>query len=112
MEDVYDITWDIKAGEDLDRIFNYLVETASEEVARKVKKAIVTAVGQLRTQPERYPSDPLLRSQTENFRYIRLWQYKIIYEFTDKKLSLPESFILGKTLRRLTRTFKFTTTHE
>ncbi len=68
MENFYDIAWDIKAGEDLNRIYVYLLDTTSELTAQKVKKAIITAIGRLRTQPESFPRDPLLQSRPENFR--------------------------------------------
>lgn len=90
--DFFDIAWDAKAGEDLDRIYEYLSENASENVAKKVKKAIVTAVRRLQTQLESFPPDPLLQSRPENFRYIRLWHYKIVYEFTGQEVIVLRIF--------------------
>jgi plasmid stabilization system protein ParE len=52
MEDRLDICWDFKAGEDLERIFKHLSENAPESIAQKVKKALVSSVERLSTQPE------------------------------------------------------------
>jgi len=49
---LYDVCWDFKAGEDLDQIYKYLLENASENVAKKVKKEIVSAVSRLRKYPD------------------------------------------------------------
>ena len=103
--DFFDIAWDAKAGEDLDLIFEYLTENVSENVAQKVKKEIVTAVRRLQTQPESFPPDPLLHSRPENFRYIRLWNYKIVYEFTGREVIVLRIFHFRQNLAEQYKNF-------
>ncbi|NUN99058.1 MAG: type II toxin-antitoxin system RelE/ParE family toxin [Saprospiraceae bacterium] len=97
---LYDVCWDFKAGEDLDQIYKYLLENASENVAKKVKKEIVSAVSHLRQYPESYPLDPLLRSRPEKFHYIRIWKYKIVYEFTGKECIITRIFHFSQDLNK------------
>ncbi|MCU0346031.1 MAG: type II toxin-antitoxin system RelE/ParE family toxin, partial [Saprospiraceae bacterium] len=76
------VCWDIVAGQDLARIFKYLSENASEDVARKLKKSIVTAVDGLRKNPGRFPLEKQLLHTGKQFRFIKVGAYKITYLFT------------------------------
>ena len=80
--EVFDVCWDAVAGKELDQIFNYLKKHASEETARKIKKAIVTAADGLRTNPGRHSLETLLRHTGKNIRFIKVGSYKVTYLFT------------------------------
>lgn len=101
----YDVCWDSRAGEDLEQIYNYLLENVSETVAKKVKKELVSSVSRLRKYPESYPSDPLLKSRPENFRYIKVWKYKIVYEFTGRECIITRIFHTSQDLKKIYEDF-------
>ena len=88
MEQLYDICWDVKAGQQLKQIYQYLKENYSEITVKKVRKNIVDRIDDLRKFPERYPPEPLLSHRKENFRYITVKAYKIIYEFTGQEIRI------------------------
>ena len=85
MYDEFDIGWSNRAGKDLLKIKAYLLENASETVAEKVLFRLYNAVEPTRRMPERFPLEPRLRKQG-NFRFIKVWSYKIIYEFTGNQI--------------------------
>jgi plasmid stabilization system protein ParE len=81
MDQEFDICWDVKAGKQLKKIYKYIKKNYSENTAKKVRKAIMDKIDGLRINPERSPPEPLLSHQKENFRYIQVSSYKIIYQF-------------------------------
>lgn len=85
MDNEFDIGWSNRVGKDLMQIKAYLIENASEVAAQKVIVSLFNAVEPTRTQPERYPLEPRFRKHG-NFRYIKVWSYKIIYEFTGNQI--------------------------
>ena len=88
MEQEFDICWDIEAGKQLKEIYEYIKENASEKSAKKIRKAIIDKIDGLRKQPERFPPEPLLSHRKENFRFILVKPYKIIYEFVNQEVRI------------------------
>ena len=88
MEQDYDICWDIKAGKQLKKIYQYIKKNYSERSAKKIRKTIIDKIDGLRNNPERYPPEPLLSNRKENFRFILVKPYKIIYEFTNQEVRI------------------------
>ncbi|MDO8366536.1 MAG: type II toxin-antitoxin system RelE/ParE family toxin [Saprospiraceae bacterium] len=78
MNEEYDIGWSNRVAKDLFKIKAYLLENASEAVAQKVLFRLYNAVEPARQQPERFPLEPRLKKHG-NFRFIKVWNYKIIY---------------------------------
>jgi plasmid stabilization system protein ParE len=92
MEDLFDICWDNSVHGELKKMYKYLSENVSEAYADKMMRAIVGAVEPLRTQPERYPLEPQLLHLKEQYRFINVGLYKIIYTFTGQEVIITHLF--------------------
>ena len=105
MNESFDIGWSSQVGKDLNKIKAFLLENASEEVARKVVHGLLNAVEPTRLQPERYPREPRLR-KLGNFRFIKKWNFKIIYEFTGNQIIVTRIIHSRRDFKQFIRTFK------
>lgn len=104
-DEEFDIGWSNRAGKDILKIKEWLVKNASETVAEKVVHRLYNAVEPTRTQPERYPWEPRLKKYG-NYRFIKVWSYKIIYEFTGHQIIVHRVVHSKRDLKRLLRNFK------
>jgi len=102
MDNEFDIGWSNRAGKDLLEIKAYLIENVSEAIAGKVIVRLFSAVEPTRTQPERFPYEPRFQKYG-NFRYIKVWSYKIIYEFTGNQIIVHRIIHSKRDLRKLTK---------
>ncbi|NUO01761.1 MAG: type II toxin-antitoxin system RelE/ParE family toxin [Saprospiraceae bacterium] len=100
MDDELDIGWSNRVGKDLLAIKAYMVENGSEAIAEKVIVRIFSAVEPARTQPERFPYEPRFKKYG-NFRYIKVWSYKIIYEFTGNQIIVHRVIHSKRDLQKL-----------
>lgn len=105
MDDEYDIGWSNRAGKDLQKIKTYLQENASETVAAKVISRLYYAVDPTRIQLERFPLEPSLK-KFGNYRFIKVWSYKIIYEFTGQQVIVHRIIHSKRDLKRLLRSIR------
>jgi len=98
MSEEFDIGWSNRTSKDLEKIERYLKENASDLVAEKVIRALFNAVEPTRTQPERFPLEPKLKKYG-NYRFIMIWNYRIIYEFTGNQI-IVHRIVHGRQDRR------------
>lgn len=103
--DEFDIGWSNRAGKDLLNIKAYLLENASETVANKVLHRLYNAVEPARNQPERFPLESRLK-KLGNFRFIKVWSYKIIYEFTGNQIIVHRVIHSKRDLKKMIPSFK------
>ncbi len=101
MEGLYDIAWTERAGKDLIHIRKYLINHASEKVADKVISALISATEILKKQPEMYPPDPNIKQSKRNIRFIRKWNYRIVYEFTGAEVVIARVLHNRRNLQKL-----------
>ena len=85
------IRWDIRAKENLNKIYNYIAEE-SIPAARHVKKEIIKLARNLDDFPEKYSKESVLKDDPENFRSVSKWSYKIIYEVTSECIIIADIF--------------------
>ena len=85
------VRWAPKAKNSLDEIYDYIAED-SEDAAKRVKKALIQLGGSLGHFPEKYSREEYLVDQTENYRSVSKWRYKIIYEVTDSYVIIADIF--------------------
>ena len=85
------IRWDKLAKESLDDIYEYILQNSPQN-ARKVKKARIKLVGSLNDFPEKYSREEFLEEESENYRSVSKWSYKIIYEVTDDTIIIVDIF--------------------
>jgi len=85
------IRWDRLAKDNLDSIYEHIAED-SIQAARMVKKELVLLAKSLIDFPEKYPREPYLADEPENYRSVSKWSYKIIYEVTDKCIIIADVF--------------------
>jgi len=106
MDQDFDICWDVKAGKQLKKIYNFIKKNYSETSAKKIRKSITDKIDGLRTNPERYPPEPLLSYRKENFRYFNVKPYKIIYEFKNQEVRILYIYSTNQNPKKLTKYFK------
>ena len=85
------IRWDRLAKDNLDDIYAYIAED-SVTAARKVKKELVKLAHSLNDFPEKFSIEVYLADESENFRSVSKWSYKIIYEITEECIIIVDVF--------------------
>lgn len=105
LNEEFDIGWSNKAGKDLLSIKQYLCDNASEAVAEKVLFKLFNSVEPTRLQPERFPIEPRLKKYG-NYRFIKVWSYKIIYEFTGNQIIVHRIIHTKQNMKRQIRYFR------
>jgi plasmid stabilization system protein ParE len=93
MEDTFEIAWENTAITALNRIYKYLQKQASQATAEHVRQSIVTKVEELRKFPTGHPLEPALRHRPEKFRFIKQWDYKVIFEVNEPENQVIILFI-------------------
>ncbi len=81
----YEITWDTSATDTLRTIYNRIKNKYGINRADKFRMDIVTKVDGLRKMPTSYPLEPALYHRPEKFRFIKLSEYKIIYQIFEQE---------------------------
>lgn len=85
------VLWSQRAKTELDDIYEY-IKTDSPSAAKKVKKTIVQRAASLNDFPEKFPQEPFLAFEKENYRYAILWSYKLIFEITNSSIIIATIF--------------------
>lgn len=106
MKQNYDICWDIKAGKQLKKIYQYIKKHYSEKSAKALRKSIIDKIEELKFQPERYPPEPLLSDKKENLRYLVVENYKVIYEFKNQEVQILFIYSTRQNPEKLVEFFK------
>jgi plasmid stabilization system protein ParE len=75
----YEIAWESAAINSLRKIAERIEKSADKSTADKVRMEIVTKVETLRKFPTSYPLEPALAHRPEKFRFIKQWEYKVIF---------------------------------
>jgi len=79
----YEIAWEATAINALKEIYRWIESSADKATADKVRSEIVTRVDGLRKSPTSYPIEPALSHRPEKFRFIKQWDYKVIFEVNE-----------------------------
>jgi len=85
------IRWDTVARDNLDEIYKFIAQD-SVSAARHVKKTLINLAGSLGDFPEKYSKEEYLINESENYRSVSKWSYKIIYEVTEDYLIITDIF--------------------
>ncbi|MBX2873053.1 MAG: type II toxin-antitoxin system RelE/ParE family toxin [Saprospiraceae bacterium] len=86
MGQTYQVVVTARADQSLESIVDYLNQTASEEIAEKVRIGIVTEIRKLAAMPQK---NPLLRGVDNlliTYRRVLKWSYRIIYTIEEEDL--------------------------
>jgi toxin ParE1/3/4 len=86
------IRWDRLAKASLDEIYAYIAEQESPEVGKHVKESLIDLAESLNPYPRKYPEEPVLKDEEEEYRYAVKWSYKLIYEITEDALIIVDVF--------------------
>ena len=73
------VNWTDFAKTQLKNIFDYHHEKVSLKIARQILKQIAEKTKELRDFPEIGPFEEFLKDRPQNFRYLVITNYKIIY---------------------------------
>ncbi|WP_162633066.1 type II toxin-antitoxin system RelE/ParE family toxin [Echinicola strongylocentroti] len=79
------VRWDNEAIESLRDIYEY-IKADSPSGALKVRQTLLSLARSLGDFPEKYVSEPSLKEEPGNYRSVSKWNYKLIYEETEKEV--------------------------
>ncbi len=85
------IRWDRLAKENLDAIYDYIAQD-SVPAAKRVKKELIKLAHSLNDFPEKFSKERYLANESEDYRSVSKWNYKIIYEVTSKCIIIADVF--------------------
>jgi toxin ParE1/3/4 len=77
--------WTVEARNDLKAIYDYHLEVAGERIAAKLTASIVLSTVVLKTSAEVGQREKHLLNRPQEFRYLVVGNYKVIY-WVEKKL--------------------------
>lgn len=80
-----EIIWSAFAEKQLDEIFEYYNENASNKVAKKSVQSIIRTPSKLIKNPLLGQIEPLLQERSQAYRYLVNGNYKIIYSIDKEK---------------------------
>jgi len=86
------IIWDDEAKKALRKIYKYIKNRHSIEVARKVRNEISSKAKSLKDFPDKLEREHHLEDEPGNYRYKVIWSYKIIYEITKEAIYILDIF--------------------
>ena len=81
----FQIVWSAFAENQLDKIYEYLLENAGLKVANNIFQKIIAEPEKLISHPEIAQVEELLAGRENEYRYLVLKNYKIIYSLDQKK---------------------------
>lgn len=96
------VRWDLNAKENLDRIYDFIA-LDSLTAARYVKTELVKLAGSLNDFPEKFPKEELLSDMEENYRFVSLWSYKIIFEVASDSIIIVAIFHTSQNPEKIRR---------
>ena len=99
------IRWDRLARESLENICEYILQDSLQN-ARKVKKELIKLAGSLCDFPEKYTKEEFLKEESENYRSVSKWSYKIIYEVTDDAIIIADIFNTNQNPLKISKLIK------
>ncbi len=79
MVELYQVDVSSETEKDIRKIFDYLLDSSSENVALKVSIGIADTIEKLEKMPTGNPIQHNISSEKRTFRFIKKWKYKIIY---------------------------------
>lgn len=79
----FKVWWSPQSLEDIKKIYEYIYEQ-SPKGADIVFDTLLDLGDSLNVMPERFPIDPFVSSEENNFRFITKWDYKIFYRINPK----------------------------
>jgi plasmid stabilization system protein ParE len=80
----YKVIWSNFAEYQLDLIFNYYTESVHIELAKKILFQIKSSVEKLYKNPFIGKKEELLSDRMENYRYLIVTNYKVIYSVNEQ----------------------------
>ena len=99
------VRWDIEAIESLRDIYEY-IKVESPSGAHKVRRALLSLAKNLGTFPEKYPKEPYLLDEPNNYRSVSKWSYKLIYEVTENEVIIVMLFHASQDPGKIKKTLK------
>ena len=102
----FKIIWSAFAEIQLDEIYSYYKEKASESIAKKLIKEIIEAPDILITNPKLGQKETVLKKRKLVYRYLIYKNYKLIYSVNiqDNFIKIADVFDTRQNLQKLKRT--------
>jgi plasmid stabilization system protein ParE len=86
------VFWTNTAIESLEKIFDFYKTKASLEIAQNIIRSIVDRTILLEDNPEIGPIEELLKGRKNEYRYLVISNYKIIYWISEKHIMIVTVF--------------------
>ena len=86
------VIWSAFANICLKEIYSYHKEKASEKVALKIKSSVLFGAKQLIEHPESGEIEENLKFLNQNYRYLVVGHYKIIYKPVTEEILISDVF--------------------
>lgn len=99
------VYWTDFAKKELKNIFEYHKVKASVKIAKQITKEIVVKANELQSFPEIGVIEEFLQNRSQNFRYIIITNYKIIYWVNEleKRIEIVDVFDTRQNPIKMTR---------
>ena len=94
------VRWDSKAVESLHDIYTF-IKVESPTAAQKVRKTLLTLAKNLGDHPEKYAKEPYLEKESNNYRSVNKWSYKLIYEVTQSEVIILMVFHTSQDTKKI-----------
>lgn len=86
------IEWTIRAKNSLDKYCEYIKEKASEDQAKKVRRAIVLGAKEIINHPTKYQLDEYYPNNPGNIRRFFKWSYRVVYLVEEDRILILNIF--------------------
>ena len=96
-----EVIWTKKAFGQLERAITYIREEQGLGYAEIVLRKILETTSSLAHSPRMGTIEPLLAHRKSTYRFVVVWQYKIIYRTTAKKVVISRVFHTSRNPQRL-----------
>ena len=99
------VRWDNEAVESLRDIYEY-IKVDSPSGAHHIRKTLLSLANSLGDYPEKYVREPYLEHESNNYRSVNKWSYKLIYEVTEEEVIIVMVFHMSQNPDKITKNFK------
>lgn len=90
----FEIIWSHRAENELDKIYKYYAEVASDSIAKKILQELISEPNKLRVNPQLGQCEEWLLDRSVEYRYLVFRQFKLIYsiDFNMKYIKMADVF--------------------
>ncbi|MFM6934805.1 MAG: type II toxin-antitoxin system RelE/ParE family toxin [Flavobacteriales bacterium] len=101
----FEIIWSHHAENELDKIYKYYAEVASDSIAKKILQDLISEPNKLRVNPQLGQCEEWLFDRSVEYRYLLFRQFKLIYtiDFNMNYIKMADVFDSRQDPQRMKR---------